>query len=659
MPPASTDSAAPLWTPSPERAAAANLTRYRRLLEDRGEGPPPAADYAALHCWSVDHPEAFWRTIWEFCGVVGDGPGETALLDGGAMPGARWFPDARLNFAENLLRLRGGAPALISRIEGGPCRILSRSGLYDLTARLARDFEEAGIGPGDRVAGFLPNVPEAVAAMLAAASLGAVWSSCSPDFGADGMLDRFGQIAPRLLVTADGYLHNGRRIDSLGRVARALEALPSVARVVVVPNLDPDPDIGGVPRAVTLAEAVGGREAGPIRFRRLPFDHPLYILYSSGTTGRPKCIVHGAGGTLLQHLKEHVLHTDVKPGDRVFYATTLGWMMWNWLVSTLAAGAAALLYDGAPFHPGPEALFDFADEAAMTHFGTSAKYIDAVRKSGLVPARTHALGPLRAMMSTGSPLAPESFDFVYRAVKPDLCLSSISGGTDIVSCFVLGNPTAPVWRGEIQAPGLGMDVAVFDDDGRRVTGAKGELVCARPFPSMPVGFWNDDDGSRYRAAYFTRFPGVWCHGDYAELTARGGVIIHGRSDAVLNPGGVRIGTAEIYRQVERMAEVEEALAIGQDWQGDVRVVLFVKLAAGQALDDGLAGRIRERIREGASPRHVPARLIAVPDLPRTRSGKIVELAVRAAVHGEEVRNATALANPEALAHFRDRPELAV
>ena len=461
-----------------------------------------------------------------------------------------------------------------------------------------------------------------------------------------------------MLIAADGYTYNGKPIDSLGRVREALDSLPSVEAVIVVPYLEDDPDLDGLPLASTLEDAIAPFPAGEIQFRRLPFGHPLYILFSSGTTGIPKCIVHGAGGTLLQHLKEHILHTDVKPGDRVFYATTLGWMMWNWLASTLAAGATALLYDGSVSHPGMDALFDFADETEMTHFGTSAKYIDAVKKSGLVPRDSHDLAPLRAMMSTGSPLVPESFDFVYRSIKPDFCLSSISGGTDIVSCFVLGNPTAPVRRGEIQAFGLGMDVHVYDDAGRSVTGEKGELVCASPFPAMPVRFWNDPDGARYRAAYFERFPGIWCHGDYAEITEHAGTIIHGRSDAVLNPGGVRIGTAEIYRQVEQLDEIEEGLAIGQLWQGDVRVVLFVKLAPGCTLDGGLVDRIRGRVRNGASPRHVPARVVAVPDIPRTRSGKIVELAVRSIVHGEAVRNVEALANPDALDHFRDRAELA-
>ena len=646
----------PLWTPSPDRIRDANLTRYLTALGDRHG--LEFADYAALHRWSVENREAFWVSVWDFCGVVAETRGATVLADGEKMPGARWFPDARLNFAENLLRRRDGGPAIIFRGEDRVRGTVSRAGLYDLVSRLARAFEAAGVTEGDRVAGYLPNIPEAIAAMLAAASIGAVWSSCSPDFGVNGMLDRFGQIAPKVLITADGYVYNGKPIDSLGRVREALERLPSVESAIVVPYLDDDPDLDALPLAKTLRDAIAPYPAGEIEFRQLPFAHPLYILFSSGTTGTPKCIVHGAGGTLLQHLKEHILHTDVRPGDRVFYATTLGWMMWNWLASTLAAGATALLYEGSVSHPGMDALFDFADESGMTHFGTSAKYIDAVKKSGLAPRESHDLGPLRAMMSTGSPLVPESFDFVYSSIKRDLCLSSISGGTDIVSCFVLGNPTAPVRRGEIQAFGLGMDVRVYDDGGRPVTGDKGELVCARPFPAMPVKFWNDPDGARYRGAYFERFPDVWCHGDYAEITEHGGTIIYGRSDAVLNPGGVRIGTAEIYRQVEQLDEIEEGLAIGQDWDGDVRVVLFVRLAPGCELDGALEDRIRDRVRRGASPRHVPARIVAVPDIPRTKSGKIVELAVRSIVHGETVRNIEALANPEALDHFRARDELA-
>jgi acetoacetyl-CoA synthetase len=474
------------------------------------------------------------------------------------------------------------------------------------------------------------------------------------------VLDRFGQIAPKVLIAAGSYFYGGRKIDCLKRVAEIAARLPSVERVVVASygGADRPAAIGGIPDAVSLADLIAPHAPADIAFRRLPFDHPLYILYSSGTTGVPKCIVHGAGGTLIQHLKEHLLHGDLKPGDRLFYFTTLGWMMWNWLVSGLACGATLLLYDGSPFHPDGNVLFGFAAAEGMTHFGTSAKFIDAAKKAGLEPARTHDLVRLRTIFSTGSPLVAESFDYVYRHIKPDVCLSSISGGTDIVGCFVGGNPAAPVWRGEIQARLLGMDVAVYDDDGRAVVGQKGELVCRRPFPSMPVGFWNDPDGARYRAAYFERFPNVWCHGDWAEITAHGGVIIHGRSDATLNPGGVRIGTAEIYRPVEQIPEVEEALAVGQERGGDVRIVLFVRLRAGAALDDALAGRIRDCIRGGASPRHVPAVVLAVPDIPRTRSGKIVEIAVRETIHGRAVKNVEALANPDALAFFRDRPELA-
>ena len=651
--------AQPLWRPSPDRAAAAQLTRFIAEVERRWGFA--AADFAALHRWSVAHKEEFWQTLWTFGGVVAETRGETVLADGERMPGARWFPEARLNFAENLLRRRDDAPAAIFRGEDRARRAVSRRELYDLVSRLVQALRAEGVGPGDRVAGYLPNLPEAVAAMLAASSIGAIWSSCSPDFGAAGVLDRFGQIEPRLLFAADGYFHNGRWIDLADRIALVAAELPCVRRIVVLPYAGPD--AGGdaapdhVPGTVPLADFIAPFAAGEIAFARLPFDHPLYILYSSGTTGPPKCIVHGQGGTLLQHLKEHLLHTDVRPGDRLFYFTTLGWMMWNWLVSGLACGATLLLYDGAPFHPDAAAVFDFATDARMTHFGTSAKYIDAVRKSGLEPAASHDLSALRAMLSTGSPLAAESFDFVYRKIKSDLCLSSISGGTDIVSCFVLGDPTGPVRRGEIQAPGLGMDVRVFDDAGNALRGEKGELVCAGPFPSMPIGFWNDADGAKYRAAYFERFPGVWRHGDYAEITEHGGAIIYGRSDAVLNPGGVRIGTAEIYRQVEQMDEVEEGLAIGQDRDGDVRIVLFVRLRAGAELDDALIRRIQDRIRRNCSPRHAPARILQVPDIPRTRSGKIVELAVRDVVHGRAVGNVEALANPEALAFFRDREEL--
>jgi len=641
----------PLWRPSPERVAAARLSEFR--AEMRARFGAPGGDMAAFHRWSVDHMEEFWTGLWDFAGVIAGRRGETVLQNGGQMPGARFFPDASLNFAENMLRRRDDAPAAIFRGEGGVTRTLSHRALYDLVSRIGQALDAAGIEEGDRVAGFLPNLPESIAAMLAAASRGAIWSSCSPDFGTDGVLDRFGQIEPKLLFAADRYFYNGRDIDCRQRVAEIRAGLPGLRTTVTVPYDPADLRSDVVDGAVPLADFIAPHAAADIPFGRLPFNHPLYILFSSGTTGIPKCMVHGAGGTLLQHLKEHLLHCDLRPDDRLFYFTTLGWMMWNWLASGLSAGATVMLYDGSPFHPDGNVLFDFAAGGRITHFGVSAKFIDAVKKAGLRPAETHDLGALRTILSTGSPLVPESFDYVYEHVKRDVCLSSISGGTDIVACFVAGDPTGPVWRGEIQTPCLAMDVAVYDDAGKPVIGEKGELVCRRPFPSMPVGFWNDADGSRYRAAYFEHFPGVWCHGDWAEITSHGGVIIHGRSDATLNPGGVRIGTAEIYRQVEQIDRVAEALAVGQDWDGDVRIVLFVRLAEGAVLDEALIDTIKSRIRAGASPRHVPARVVAVPDIPRTKSGKITELAVREVIHGRTVKNAEALANPEALDHFRD------
>jgi acetoacetyl-CoA synthetase len=607
--------------------------------------------FEELHAWSVERSEDFWRLVWDFCGVRGEKGGRT-LVDGGRMPGARWFPDGRLSFAENLLRRRDGADAIVFWGEDRIKRRLSHQNLYNLVSRLAQALADAGVRKGDRVAGYLPNLPEAAAAMLATASLGAVWSSCSPDFGVQGVLDRFGQIGPKVLFCADGYLYGGKEFDCQEKVEAVLARLPSVEECVVIDYL------GGAPRVgVSLMDFVEPFQAGEIRFEQVEFNHPLYILYSSGTTGVPKCIVHGAGGTLLQHLKEHRLHSDVKPGDRLFYFTTLGWMMWNWLISGLASEATLLLYDGSPFVGRGKVLFDFAEAERMTHFGTSAKYIDALGKAGLQPRESHDLRHLRAVLSTGSPLLPEGFDYVYEKIKGDVCLSSISGGTDIVSCFVLGNPMGPVWRGEIQAKGLGMAVEVFDEQGNSLMGEKGELVCTRPFPSMPVGFWNDPDGARYRAAYFEKYPNVWRHGDWCEITPHGGMVIYGRSDAVLNPGGVRIGTAEIYRQVEQLEEVVESLVIGQEWEGDVRVVLFVKLRDGLELSDELAAAIKRRIRENTTPRHVPAKIVQVADIPRTKSGKIVELAVRDVVHGREVKNLEALANPGALEYFRSRPEL--
>jgi acetoacetyl-CoA synthetase len=648
--------AAPLWQPSAERIERSRLTAFMRTLE-RDHGVR-CADYAALHRWSIEEPELFWSAVWSFGGVIAETRGSEVVRDGERMPGARWFPEARLNFAENLLRRRDEAPALIFRGEDRVQRRMSFAELYARVSRLAQALRAWGVAPGDRVAGYLPNLPEAVVALLAASSLGAIWSSCSPDFGVRGVLDRFGQIEPKVLFTADGYFYNGAVHDSLARLAELGRALPSLERVVVVPYTREDPPLDPGLGAVSLDEALAPFGPAEIPFERLPFDHPVYILYSSGTTGAPKCIVHGAGGALLQHLKEHQLHADVQPGDRLFYFTTCGWMMWNWLVSGLASEATLLLYDGSPFHPDGSVLFDFAEQERMTIFGTSAKFIDAVAKAGLEPAHSHDLSSLKAMLSTGSPLAPESFDFVYRKISGQLCLSSISGGTDIVSCFVGGCPILPVWRGEIQSLGLGMRVDVFDEAGRPVRGEKGELVCTAPFPAMPVGFWNDPDGSRYHAAYFDKFPGVWCHGDFAELTEHGGVIIYGRSDAVLNPGGVRIGTAEIYRQVERIDEVLEGLVIGQEWEGDTRVVLFVRLREGVSLDEALVARIRDQVRRNASPRHVPARVIQVADIPRTKSGKIVELAVRDIVHGRPVKNREALANPEALDLFAELPDLA-
>ena len=658
-------STALLWKPSEARIAQANITGFAHRVEHANGVALP--DYAALWRWSVDNSGAFWRALWDYTGVIGT-CGERTLVDGDRMPGARWFPDARLNFAENLLCRRAAddsGDALVFRGEDKIAHRVSHAELVTAVSRVAAALRAEGIGPGDRVAGYLPNMPEAIIAMLAATSLGAIWSSCSPDFGVRGVLDRFGQIEPKLIFAVDGYWYNGKPQPLAEKLAAIVAGCPSAKRTVVVPYLQ---RTSGGAQDLSAVRGVVGWEAflaphpdQPIRYARLPFDHPLYIMYSSGTTGVPKCIVHGAGGTLLQHLKEHRLHGDVKAGDRVFYFTTCGWMMWNWLASGLASGATLLLYDGSPFVDQGRILWSFAEDEGMTHFGTAAKYIDAIKKIALVPRKDYALAALRTMFSTGSPLAPESFDYVYQCVKDDLCLSSISGGTDIISCFALGAPTLPVWRGELQCRGLGMAVDVYDDDGRPVRGEKGELVCTRPFPAMPVGFWNDADGAKYHAAYFDRFPGVWCQGDYVELTEHDGMIIFGRSDATLNPGGVRIGTAEIYRQVEQQDEVVECLVIGQDWPpgtaGDVRVVLFVRLRDGVTLDDALVEQIKRHIRANTTSRHVPAKILQVTDIPRTKNGKIVELAVRNVIHGIAVKNIDALANPEALEQYRDRIEL--
>ncbi|MFO7653383.1 MAG: acetoacetate--CoA ligase [Candidatus Krumholzibacteriia bacterium] len=643
-----------LWRPSPAWMAAAQVTDFRgRAAASTGRHLP---DWAALDRWSIEHPNEFWDEVWRFCGVIGDRGDGPALVDGHDMLRARWFPGASLNHAENLLRGAGDATALVFRGEDGARRALTRAELRAETARVAAALAARGVTRGDRVAGYLPNVPETVIAMLATASLGAVWSSCSPDFGLQGVLDRFGQIEPAVLFAADGQVYGGRRHERLDTALELRRRLPTVRELVIVPCLQPGRFDGG-PEAVGWEDFAAGHDgAAEPRYTRVPFAHPLFIMYSSGTTGLPKCMVHSVGGTLLQHLKEHRLHADLRPDDRFLYVTTCGWMMWNWLVSGLASEAAVLLYDGAPLHP-QTVLWDLVADEGCTHFGTSARYLAACAKHGLAPRRTHDLEALRSVMSTGSPLAAGSFDWVYREVKDDLQLSSISGGTDIISCFALGSPVLPVRRGELQCRGLGMAVEVWDPAGTPLVGEKGELVCTRPFPSQPTGFWNDPGGIRYRAAYFERFPGVWHHGDWAELRPEGGLVIHGRSDTVLNPGGVRIGTAEISRVVEQFPEVLESVVVGQEWGDDERVVLFVRLRDGSALDDALRERIRERLRHQESPRHVPALIVPVADIPRTVSGKISETAVRRVLHGLEVDNREALANPGALDLFRDLPEL--
>jgi acetoacetyl-CoA synthetase len=642
----------PLWTPSAARVERSRMHAFLRATAQRHG--LPLQHYAELHRWSVSHPELFWRDLWHDAGIVGDGPGEIILEPAARFQDSRWFPQARLNFAENLLQRRDEDTAIIAVDESGARQSLSWHDLHQQAGRFAAALKQHGIQPGDRVAGYMPNRIEAVVAALGSSWVGAVWSSCSPDFGTSAVLDRFGQIAPRLLIAADHYFYNSKRIDLAERVSDiaarlGVECLISVADTPITASV----------ASVTLQDWLGhGEEAPP--FLRLPFNHPLYILYSSGTTGVPKCIVHGAGGTLLQHAKELRLHTDLGSGDRLFYFTTCGWMMWNWLISGLQTGASIVLYDGNPAWPDTARLFDLIDSEQISHFGTSAKFIQAVEKSGLVPWARHQLSSLKVLLSTGSPLLHESYDFIYRDIKADLLVASISGGTDIVSCFALGNPLLPVYRGELQCLGLGMDVAVYSDAGIAVDEQKGELVCRTPFPSMPVAFWNDDDGRKYQRAYFSRFDNVWAHGDYAETRlheTHTGLIIHGRSDAVLNPGGVRIGTAEIYRQVETLDAIRESIVVGQDWQGDVRVVLFVVMQPGHRLDSALQDRIRRTIRDGASPRHVPAKIIEVSAIPRTVSGKIVELAVREVIHGRPVTNQGALANPDALELFRDRPEL--
>jgi acetoacetyl-CoA synthetase len=642
----------PLWQPSTESIANSNLQEFLRQIKQKlGLN---FDSYQQLHQWSVEQPEQFWEQLWDYSEIQHSVPYNSVLRDPQRFPGARWFEGARLNFAENLLRNRSDKTAIIARLENGSRRTISYAELYQQVAEFAAALRDRGLVKGDRVAGFMPNVPEAIVAMLATSSIGAIWSSCSPDFGINGVLDRFGQIEPKLLLACNGYYYNGKTIDTTARVRAIQSQIKSIEQVVLVPVT---PGSNDVPDATMYSDFLFSKNTPELQFEQLPFDHPLYIMYSSGTTGAPKCIVHGAGGTLLQQLKEQRLHTDLKPDDVLFYFTTCGWMMWNWLVAGLASETSLVLYDGSPFYPEPKSLLDIAEQERISIFGTSAKYIAALEKAHVVPRETHNLSNLRAILSTGSPLSHESFRYVYRDIKADLCLSSISGGTDILSCFVLGNPCLPVYEGEIQCLGLGMAVEIWDQTAQPVEQQKGELVCTRPFPSAPIYFWNDPDNQKYLSAYFNTYKNIWAHGDYGEITAHNGMIIHGRSDAVLNPGGVRIGTAEIYRQVEKIDQVVDSICIGQDWNDDVRVVLFVVLRPNIELTDALAQQIRATIRAETTPRHVPAKIIAVADIPRTISGKIVELAVRNVVHNQPVTNTDALANPEALMLFKDLPGL--
>ena len=643
-----------LWKPGQERVAASQMTAFTRYVEEKTGNT--FSDYQAVWQWSIQSPEEFWPAVWKFCEVRASRLWDTTLENPHQMPGAKWFTGAKLNFAENLLE--GGkddAIAILFRNEIGKSRKISRGELRLEVARVAGWLREQGIEPGDRIAAWMPNLPETVVLLLAAATLGATFSSCSPDFGIQAVVERFGQIEPVLLLVTDGYMYGGKIFEVLPKVQKLLESVPSIQHTLVVPY-SPEPITRSkLPNSHWWDEI--GSTGTPLEYLQLPFDHPLYILYSSGTTGTPKCIVHGAGGTLLQHLKEHRLHTDLRGGDRLFYFTTCGWMMWNWLISGLATEAAIVLYDGSPVQPDANVLFQLAEELEIDVFGTSASYLTALEKGGVRPGKKFNLGHLRTLLSTGSPLSDESFTYVYREIKADLCLASISGGTDIISCFVLGNSNLPVRRGELQCRGLGMAVDIFDAQGKSLVGEKGELVCTRPFPSMPLGFWRDKTGSRYHNAYFDRYRNVWCHGDFAQLTEKGGMVIYGRSDAVLNPGGVRIGTAEIYAEVLLVDEVVDCVAVGQEWKGDSRIVLFVQLQKGSIMDALLEEKIRRQIRSGASPRHVPAVLLAVPEIPKTRSGKIAELAVRNAIHGHPIDNLEALANPEALHGFTSRDEL--
>ena len=647
-----------LWTPSASRVKASHITKFIKYIKNKyNKQLLNIHSSSELYDWSIDEPTEFWDSVWSYCDVLSSKKGKTILSNPHQMPGAKWFPEARLNYAENLLRQRNDQEAIVFRGEDKVTNRLTYAELYDAVSITAQALSKQGVKKGDRVAAFLPNLPDTIIFMLATASLGALWSSCSPDFGSQGVLDRFGQIKPKILIGVDGYYYNGKHIETTGKLREIAESLKSLKKVVVVPYTTPRPKIKSIKQSIHLKDFVKPFQPGRIKFKQVPFNHPLFIMFSSGTTVVPKCIVHGHGGTLLQHLKEHQLHTDIKPKDRFFYFTTCGWMMWNWLVSGLASGATLLLYDGSPTYPKADTLFDFAQKEKITIFGTSAKYIDAINKLGVQPKKTHKLTQLKTITSTGSPLSPESFDYVYTSIKKDVLLSSIAGGTDIISCFVLGDPTLPVHRGEIQRRGFGLSVQVFNDEGNIIVGEKGELVCTKPFPSMPIGFWNDKGDRKYLSAYFSDYKNTWCHGDFIELTKRGTLVIYGRSDAVLNPGGVRIGTAEIYRQVEKLDSVMESLVIGQSWQSDTRVVLFVRLRDGLTLNESLQTEIKRTIRANTTPRHVPEKILQVPDIPRTKSGKIVELAVRNIIHQETIKNIEALANPEALAYFKDRTEL--
>jgi len=646
----------PLWEPSEQRIKGSNMYRFMQSV-NQTQGIH-CTDYNELYQWSVENIEAFWAELWRFAGIKASKEYQKVIDDPTRMVGAQWFTESRLNFAENLLRYRDEETALIFRGEDTVRRSLTYKELYAATAKVAAALRQAGIVAGDRVVGFMPNMPESIIAMLAATSIGAIWSSCSPDFGIKGVLDRFGQTRPRILFTADGYYFKGKALDSLAKISKIIKEIPSIEKIIVVPYTRETPDISNLPGAINYLDFTSN-DSTEIEFAQLPFEHPLYIMYSSGTTGLPKCMVQSAGGVLLHQMKELLLHTDLKRDDTIFYFTTCGWMMWNWLTTSLAVGATLVLFDGNPFHPAPDALWRMAEEDKITVFGTSAGYIAALKNAGVKPGKQFDLSPLKALLSTGSPLSKEDFRFIYQEVKADLQLASISGGSDLNGCFALGNPMGPVYEGELQCRGLAMKVFAYDENGTPVVGRQGELVCTAPFPSMPIYFWDDQDGKKYRAAYFEGFPGAWTHGDFIEVTERGGLVMYGRSDATLNPGGVRIGTAEIYRIIEQMEEIEDSVVVGQKWQNDSRVILFVKMKSGYDRTDELQQRIRKDIRGNASPRHVPAKIIEVPDIPYTLNMKKVELAVQKMIHGLEVKNKDALKNPEALDFFADIKELNV